>query len=533
MLNKRLAAFSLATTLLACTYVNAYAEESYTLITAPAPTSFVGSFGGDSSSFVTSGENGYNFVIVDTEKWQETNQISFNDIKINGELGYISSVGESAVGNFNDDRYFILCETADDGSTIRHIMKYDASENTAALIETRNEWCSVTKDGYIISYSDTSIAENTEKTEIIITAPDGSIKTAAFEYPSADGSYGSDFTTIYDDNSEYIAVVTYSPTLNSVEYMGINYITYEPKYIGIDRQCETHIIDEFSNMFAEKTEYIAEDGYSCISFGIESSSNAILYNAITACYDFDLKLLCTDNGKIYDLNKSVEYPNEGKLVEISEIHNGKFIGGFANPKSGETVYALVDAENNKIISEFYEGMTTFDGDIFTVYSSDGTAGFIDIDGNVLATFEDAVPFVGEYSMAVNNGKAFLIDRSMKSVSDEINIDDYVYTAGKELFMCEIDGEKHFITYIRNDSAETKESIAETEDSFTETKESLVESEEVSPETKETAPTTNDNSDMITDATEETNPNTGIAGIATCTAVAVTALGAVLLHRKKK
>ena len=48
MFNKQLAALSLATTILACTAVNAYAEENYTLLTSAAPDSFAGTLGFES-----------------------------------------------------------------------------------------------------------------------------------------------------------------------------------------------------------------------------------------------------------------------------------------------------------------------------------------------------------------------------------------------------------------------------------------------------------------------------------------------------
>ena len=98
------------------------------------------------------------------------------------------------------------------------------------------------------------------------------------------------------------------------------------------------------------------------------------------------------------------------------------------------------------------------------------------------------------------------------------------------------------------AAETEEIVIETEEIITadeETEEIIPETEDIAAETEEPAPApeTEENNQIITETPEETkpadtdttktNPNTGMASVAACSAAAILAFGAVTLSRKKK
>lgn len=77
-------------------------------------------------------------------------------------------------------------------------------------------------------------------------------------------------------------------------------------------------------------------------------------------------------------------------------------------------------------------MSTEDGKIYLVKNAKGERGYINRKGKELAFFEYAGSFIGDYAPVVKNGKAYLIDRNMKQVSEKIDADS-VSTLGEGLF----------------------------------------------------------------------------------------------------
>ena len=87
--------------------------------------------------------------------------------------------------------------------------------------------------------------------------------------------------------------------------------------------------------------------------------------------------------------------------------------------------------------------------MFSVMSSNGKCGFMNIKGKVLASFDDAGSFFGsgKYAPVIKSGKIYLVDSNMKQVSKTIKADDksIVYTLGDEIFMYTYNDKLYFMT----------------------------------------------------------------------------------------
>lgn len=122
-----------------------------------------------------------------------------------------------------------------------------------------------------------------------------------------------------------------------------------------------------------------------------------------------------------------------------------------NPETFE--YALVDVKNNAILSNTYKDMERShdDGKSYLVQQDDGRWGYIDSKGEELAFFDDAGSFHGDYALIISDGKAYVIDRELKIISEGTKA-ARVFSLSKDISCFENNG----VVYLMNLSERTEE-----------------------------------------------------------------------------
>jgi|GEM_PF-5858236 len=523
---RRFYSATLAAIMSCCIGVSANAaEEKLELISIPAPNG--ATIGGD--GLVLRGDNGFEkFVIIDVDKWQTTGEFVYDDISLDIDVSKLKNVS-----NFNgQDGYFIM--KFNDSNT-SYIMKYDEATMSAKLVKSTDEWCCAVNDGYYFTCSDGNMS---------ITSPDNTNLSVVLQ--------GHCLSTGRLNDNGNVAFFAYSDVKDStIEADGTVFDWYKPIFSVIDVNGNETIVDSFE-----------ETSYS--SFGIINTvDNGALYGSVMGFGSLDFKLYSTDSGTVYDLSEDVENvlaSEDGiysRLSGIDVIYNNSFVGKYSHRATGEKSYALVDAESNTIISNFYSEMSTEDGEIFLINSDDGKYGYMNSDGEVLAMFDDAGSFIGEYAPVIRDGKAYLINRNMEIVSEGVEADS-VSTLYADVFYYESGDDSYFMTY-----AEAKTSDTPTEDTGD------TSDQQPAPDTDEGGddsaqgddivsdiPTDDEtgNDDVASDNTDEdankddtdstgdtddkddkdkTSAETGAEGVAVAAAIALTAVGAAVLSRRKR
>ena len=146
---------------------------------------------------------------------------------------------------------------------------------------------------------------------------------------------------------------------------------------------------------------------------------------------------------------------DGVKYYVEEVH-GKNAVATLQDYYGETVgYQLIKLteKSSELKGDIYKDMSTLDGKLYLVKTSDDKWGFINTSGKLLATFDDAGNFDGEYAPVVKNGKAYLVDKTMKCVSEKISATS-VTTLGDGLYYVENGSKKYLMTYASGSTTTT-------------------------------------------------------------------------------
>ncbi len=202
-------------------------------------------------------------------------------------------------------------------------------------------------------------------------------------------------------------------------------------------------------------------------------------------------------------------------------------------------YALIDVKTGEKIGDYdyMKYMSTEDGKMYLVQTADDKWGFMNSKGKVLRTYDDAGSFVGDYAPVIKDGKAFLIDRNMKRVSEKIDADD-VGTIEDNLFWIKKGDEYYFMTF-SNEMATAPAEEPATTPTVTEEPEApeIITSDKLEttapeapaePAPAESAPTT---SGTTSAAANKGNPDTGVA--IAFIPLLIAGAGTAMLTRKRK
>lgn len=227
-----------------------------------------------------------------------------------------------------------------------------------------------------------------------------------------------------------------------------------------------------------------------------------------------------DDGKLYEFNvpyclgsdrhTGIPFAGlQGRLYGTKGV--GYFMCKDSEGKVEDEAYALVDLAKADGVSDSYKSMGTLDGEIYLVEGFDGKWGYIDSNGKELAFFDDASEFIGDYAPVVSNGKGYLIDQSMKQISDTVSAKE-CRTADDGLYYFYTDSDTLLVTYSNETvSAPETSEPASTTDGYIE-------------------PASGTPSTSASEPVADSNPSTGIALSFFPIAAA---LSAVIAIKKKK
>ena len=492
---KKIGAAAMAAALMAATAVTASAAEQMELLTAP--TSSVG-MTNDYGAYYGSGvflspEGSFRVDEDELASWRETGELTPTTIKTDFDVKEFDSWRSGVFYDGGD--YIQMVSTDDDGNVKgnRIIVKLDRKNATLTTAYTAPQsWSYTRSDGYTIR----SGMMNDKLLLVEVIGPDGK---------------GTDTTLTYNGNGD-LWYYTYA-SVGTGKYVG--YIMWQT-----DERVNEFGFDEYDYVLygVDKKAKLVEliKGTDCDMGMYGAGENYVVWGALPMARSMQYHVYLPDSGKDYNIGSMLYKEGaaeNAKYYAINGISGDKVYGTKAilsvdAPQSGGTRYVLADiskvSSNSTFSFNAYKSMSTTDGKIYLVQTEDDKWGYIDANGKVLGTFDDASRFYGDYAPVVKNGKGYLIDRSMNRVSGEIAA-THVNSMDEELFVF-INGDDGYLVTFAGKPA----SVPST------------------PSTPST-PTTPENPG----STEKDNPDTGAQGIALAIGTAALAGAAVVITRKRK
>ena len=436
---KVLCGVTAALTVLSSTAVVAQAQalaEEMKLLTVPVSNlNGAKNIGYMSSGYFSSDINSYLKISSgDVANWRETGELSFSVVECepgladldlwSGDLdgGYLQRVKRDANGNVTERRVVHLDKAANKISTV-YTMPADS-------------WGYTNPDGYSVSFveSDKSVTLN-------VYDPSGKITSSTLTYTGEDEMWYSGGAT---KGGEYVGYIMFKTAY------------YPPTGEGYNESIHRYDLDLYLIKKSGEMVLVQKEegrGY----FGTNGAvPNGMMWNSGLPPIAPMKYIYSFDSGKIFEVKNSDFIDSDRRSVSVSKL-DGKLYGTKAiisgtEYESQETGYVLVDLRDGaraELLSKCYKNISTKDGKIYLVQSFDNKWGYIDSNGKELAFFDDAGDFNGDYAPVVKNGKAYLIDRNMKKVSEEITADG-VTTMGDELFRIRNGSNYSLMTFAKAD-----------------------------------------------------------------------------------
>lgn len=361
------------------------------------------------------------------ESWRKTGKISYKKVKTDVDMTDLLRSGE-----FTADGEYLQLVTCDKDSNAlkRYVVSHNEKNIKITTVHINESGYFTRSDGYT-----TSGKWNKAKTAftITVTAPDGTQKSKKLTYKGKGNSYG--YIMIPNETKKYIAYVLWKTNEYTEKIDDSEYDSISVKIYGVKKNGKLETVHSF-----EKGRLLKKgiSGLADIGWG-DSHLNMQVYDLPNVYY----LVYLSDSGRIFFfesvLNKEGKYSSDYGFSGISgKVYESRAIAYCV--KDNTNYYFLADlstayeenAWNITALSDVYQSMSTEDGKIYLVQNEKGQWGYINKKGKVLAMFDDAGPFIGNYAPVVKNGKAYLIDRNMKQVSEKIDADG-VTTFGEGLF----------------------------------------------------------------------------------------------------
>lgn len=372
------------------------------------------------------------------ESWQKTGKISYKKVKTDVDMtdllrnGYFTADGE----------YLQLVTCDKDRNILKgYIVSHNEKNTKLTTAYTKgSDWCYTRPDGYSVEAK-----WNKAKTAftVTITAPDGTKKSKKLTYKGEGDAWESMYAV--DGTGKYVAYMLWKTneytdniydSEDTLQYnQSQSFILYGVKKNG---KLDTLFNYKGDDRWGRRGAY---------SFGIDSSGS----NFVSFWYQCPPRptpsmVYLSDSGKMVSfegvLNKDGVY---GSFWGISDkVYGSRAIVqlGIYNSETKSTdtnYYVLADLSTAEgdygsitALSDTYRYISTEDGKIYRVSTADGKVGYINKKGKELAMFDSAGMFIGDYAPVVKNGKAYLIDRNMKQVSEKIDA-DWTYTLDEGLY----------------------------------------------------------------------------------------------------
>ncbi len=536
---KRSALASLTATVILCGSmgVNASAEQNYMRIVV-SDISANGQAGEDVYSINLNSEK----VLVcidetDIEQLCTSGELAYDVIQLPTELEGAADISFYNDQMFRGEGYAYAVALDENGSIAnKYFVQLDSDTNELEIIgrPAVNEYAAITTDGYAVQYElITELVDDMNKFTLTfnITSPEGEVSTAQLT-----DLYGYSFW-LPRHNEDFITVVT-------LEGLEKNYLD-----MGRDFFHEAGFYKIYMDGTVEKIATEPMNGWSDCCSG-ENYLYMYIYNMPRA-YE---KVYMYETGETYSLTsiepslyRAAEEKFASEFTEFSGIsslgeraYGNNAIAKFA--VNGTNYFALIDLESGTVLSDIYLTMGTEDGEIYLVEDLDGNWGYLNSTGEQIAEFDDAGAFIGDYAPVLEDGKAYLIDRNMTRVTDEIDADGVSSLSNGKLFLVRVEDVYYLATYAAAD--ETIEDEPATDKPITDepivddpiTDETITDAPIVD-EPIEDKPTTDapiiDEPVVDSNNNDKTSPDTGMGGIAGAAAISITALGAAVLSKKRK
>ncbi len=488
----------------------------------------------------------------DLDSWRETGEFAYT--KVEGDFNF-----DRDVRIFSD--CLGMCYLDAEGNIAeRFAVRYDV-EGKLDITKQSEDYFFPTLDGWILDYED---AEGEEQSTLTITAtsPDG--KTISKEI-----QYDTGYTVAFAPAGDYLAYIMYATeTTDSIYKDSENWGEYDTCF---DVRVDVLTKDgELKNIYSGEK---PSDGLGIIGFNkLNVGEDYFAFFENKAARATESSVFFSDTGNVVTFNVDFQridmsdYQNDSDESIVADIYYFSTVEdrqgdniilsyqpSYSEYGSKDKLYRLardntvdygdylVRIDGDISISDTYKHMSTKDGELYLVQTLDDKWGFMNADGELLATYDDAGSFIGKYAPVIKDGKAFLINRDLKRVSEKIDAES-VRTIDKGLYYVTINGEKYFMTYAAAQEEQTEnpedkpEEPAETTEPSkpAETSEPSEPSEPEQPdtpaETAQTAEAAGDNSGD--NGADKTNPDTGAASAAAVLGLGVIAAGAVILSRKR-
>lgn len=404
------------------------------------------------------------------EAWRDTGVLTFGKLKTDFDTTGIQW------GMFQAKNNYVQLVKRDDGGEVTERGLYNITDGELKKLDDLDTfWTATCDDGTSIgmefvkqmvhvhtsfSYSDETYEDDFDREIIVelnitVTQPDGTKTTetiAKIDLPNTDinisnGDFsGLDFTyidnciwSVPSDSSKPISVaVGYANAMNLYELSGG--FTVEVWQYYPDR------FKEGTNVFETKgvlSRFHGQDGNFMLGVStppLGGFAELCTYESLTEKVD------SISRGSF---NEATDREVLNKIFFDTEC---KYLGDRVVCKLGDgNYYIFNDLQDMVNLSSktAYKSIQTNmvdDTPIFMFEDLDGKKGYMDGDGNVLAYFDNTDGFGGKYAPVVKDGKAFLVDKNMKTVSEEIDADSVV-AVSDDIFIVSKGDKSYFVTYI--------------------------------------------------------------------------------------
>lgn len=347
----------------------------------------------------------------DLKKWRNTGNFKYNNVKVNGKISWdnLLLAGDNS----------LLLNIDSDGNIEKYYAIDYNGKDKMDIVRSSSEWMNY-MNGWVVSNSSSGNlfslkCENPET---------GKIYTEKIPF---DGTYGWNFYM----SGKYIAGTVYTAKTYPDPYLDGSYNKYDIVVKGMKSN------GKMETLYTDSVNF----------FDTTRGENFFQISTMTAPYGWVNHVFLEDSAEWVTIITDSKY-------YVEEVYGKNAVATLVD-NYGETVgYQLIKLteKGSELKGDLYKDMSTLDGKLYLVKTSDDKWGFINTSGKLLATFDDAGNFDGEYAPVVKNGKAYLVDKTMKCVSEKISATS-VTTLGDGLYYVENGSKKYLMTYA-SDSATT-------------------------------------------------------------------------------
>lgn len=371
------------------------------------------------------------------ESWQKTGKFAYKTVKTDFKTtDMLKSGGFTADGNYMQ---FATCD-ADRNVLKRYIVTHNEKNTEITTAYTKgSDWCYTNPDGYSV---ETKWDKSKKNYTVTVTAPDGKKKSKKLTYKGAGEAFAGVLAST--GTGKYVAYVMWKTN----QYTDNVYVDGSEDQLNQSNSFVIYGVKK-NGKYDTIFKYEGDEKWGrrgAYNFGMSDCGS----NFVVVWYQIPprptpYEVYLSDSGKTFPFDGISD--KEGNYYAFKGEIIGKIYGSRAIAKVGkynsqtettDLYYALVDLSATDdtgygtASSGAYQSMSTQDGKIYLVKNDKGQWGYINKKGKVLAWFDDAGPFIGDCAPVVKNGKAYLIDRNMKQVSEKIDA-DWVYTYGDGLY----------------------------------------------------------------------------------------------------